>query len=55
VFDRPDHDIRREIVDEVIMRAFSMDPSRFIHVDDRDLGRAAGVLIDRAPAVRRRI
>jgi hypothetical protein len=35
VFDRPDQDIRREITDEVIVGAFSMDPSRFfIHVDD---------------------
>jgi CBS domain-containing protein len=35
VFARPDHDIRREIMDEVIVGAFSMDPSRFfIHVDD---------------------
>jgi CBS domain-containing protein len=35
VFSRPDQDIRREIVDEVILGAFMMDPSRFfIHVDD---------------------
>jgi CBS domain-containing protein len=29
VFNRPDHDIRREIIDEVIVGEFSMDPSRF--------------------------
>jgi CBS domain-containing protein len=35
VFDRPDQDIRREIMDEVIVGAFSMDPDRFfIHVDE---------------------
>jgi CBS domain-containing protein len=35
VFDRPDQDIRREIVDEVIVGEFMMDPNRFfIHVND---------------------
>jgi CBS domain-containing protein len=35
VFDRSDEAIRREIMDDVIVGAFSMDPSRFfIHVDD---------------------
>lgn len=35
VFNRPDAAIRREIMDEVIAREFTMDPARFfIHVDD---------------------
>jgi CBS domain-containing protein len=35
VFNRPDGDIHREIMDEVIVGEFMMDPSRFfIHVDD---------------------
>lgn len=35
VFARPDDAIRREIVDEVILRDFMMDPSRFfVRVDD---------------------
>jgi CBS domain-containing protein len=35
VFTRPDHAIRREIMDEIIVGEFMMDPSRFfIHVDD---------------------
>jgi CBS domain-containing protein len=35
VFDRPDQDIRREIMDEVIVGEFMMDPNRFfIHVND---------------------
>jgi CBS domain-containing protein len=35
VFARPDHAIRREIMDEIIVGEFMMDPSRFfIHVDD---------------------
>jgi CBS domain-containing protein len=35
VFARPDHAIRREIMDEVIVGEFMMDPSRFfIHVND---------------------
>jgi CBS domain-containing protein len=35
VFTRPDNAIRREIMEEVIVGAFMMDPSRFfIHVDD---------------------
>ena len=39
VFDRPDQDIRREIVDEVIVGEFMMDPDRFfIHVDDGVVG-----------------
>jgi CBS domain-containing protein len=35
VFNRPDRSIRREILDEVIVGEFMMDPDRFfIHVDD---------------------
>jgi CBS domain-containing protein len=35
VFNRPDRSIRREILDEVIVGQFTMDPDRFfIHVDD---------------------
>jgi CBS domain-containing protein len=35
VFNRPDQAIRREIMDEVIVGEFLMDPDRFfIHVDD---------------------
>jgi CBS domain-containing protein len=35
VFDRPDQDIWREIMDEVIVGEFMMDPNRFfIHVND---------------------
>ena len=35
VFNRPDQAIRREIIDEVIVGEFMMDPNRFfIHVDD---------------------
>jgi CBS domain-containing protein len=35
VFNRPDGNIHREILDEVIVGEFMMDPSRFfIHVDD---------------------
>src|SRR6266508_3149261 len=35
VFARPDHAIRREIMDEIIVGEFMMDPSRFfIHVND---------------------
>ncbi|HET6814577.1 MAG TPA: CBS domain-containing protein [Actinomycetota bacterium] len=35
VFNRPDRSIRREIMDDVIVGEFTMDPSRFfIHVDD---------------------
>ena len=35
VFNRPDRAIRREILDEVIVGEFTMDPARFfIHVDD---------------------
>jgi CBS domain-containing protein len=35
VFNRTDHAIRREIMDEVIVGEFMMDPNRFfIHVDD---------------------
>jgi CBS domain-containing protein len=35
VFDRPDQAIRREIMDEVIVGEFMMDPNRFfIHVND---------------------
>jgi CBS domain-containing protein len=35
VFNRPDRSIRREIMDEVIVGEFMMDPDRFfIHVDD---------------------
>jgi CBS domain-containing protein len=35
VFNRPDRSIRREIMDEVIVGEFMMDPNRFfIHVDD---------------------
>jgi CBS-domain-containing membrane protein len=35
VFNRPDRAIRREILDEVIVGEFTMDPDRFfIHVDD---------------------
>jgi CBS domain-containing protein len=35
VFNRPDQAIRREIMDEVIVGEFMMDPNRFfIHVDD---------------------
>jgi len=29
VFNRPDEDIRREIVDQVLVRGFMFDPSRF--------------------------
>jgi CBS domain-containing protein len=35
VFNRPDRSIRREIMDDVIVGEFTMDPDRFfIHVDD---------------------
>jgi osmotically-inducible protein OsmY len=35
VFNRTDQAIRREIIDDVIVGNFTMDPSRFfIHVDD---------------------
>jgi CBS domain-containing protein len=35
VFNRPDHVIRREIMDDIIVGEFTMDPDRFfIHVDD---------------------
>jgi CBS domain-containing protein len=35
VFNRPDQAIRREIIDDVIVGDFTMDPARFfIHVDD---------------------
>ena len=35
MFNRPDQAIRREIMDEVIVGEFMMDPNRFfIHVDD---------------------
>jgi CBS domain-containing protein len=35
VFDRPDDSIRREIIDDVIVGEFTLDPDRFfIHVDD---------------------
>ena len=34
VFDRADAAIRREIVEEVIVGEFMMDPSRFFHVND---------------------
>jgi CBS domain-containing protein len=35
VFNRPDQAIRREIIDDVIVGDFTMDPNRFfIHVDD---------------------
>jgi CBS domain-containing protein len=35
VFNRPDHAIRREIMDDIIVGEFMMAPSRFfIHVDD---------------------
>ena len=35
VFNRPDRSIRREIMDDVIVGEFLMDPDRFfIHVDD---------------------
>jgi CBS domain-containing protein len=38
VFDRPDHAIQREILDDVIVGEFMMAPSRFfIHVDDGEV------------------
>jgi CBS domain-containing protein len=39
VFDRPDQDIRREIMEDVIVGEFMMDPDRFfLHVDDGVVG-----------------